>query len=199
VVTPKQKQILDFLRTHIKKRGFAPTLEEICAHMGLGSVATVHKHLARLEAKGLIRRLPHQSRALEVVERQAAGRTVRVPLLGRVAAGAPIEAIEDDDSVLLPEDMLGRRETFTLRVAGDSMIGEGILDGDLVVVESRPDAPDGATVVALVDGEATVKTLQRKRGKVHLVPANPRYQPIVARPESVEIRGVVIGLLRHYR
>jgi len=118
---------------------------------------------------------------------------------GRVAAGVPIEAVETAETITLPEEMLGRGETFALRVRGDSMVGEGILDGDLVVVESRQDAPNGATVVALVRGDATVKKLQRERGRVRLVPANERLAPIVAPASDVEIRGVVIAVLRRYR
>src|SRR6266436_3388432 len=136
---------------------------------------------------------------LEQTEVPAAGAAVAVPLLGRVAAGAPIEAVEVPETVTLPEELLGRGETFALRVRGDSMIGEGILDGDLIVVESHPDAENGATVVALVRGEATVKKLYRERGRVRLVPANEKLAPIVARPADVEIRGVVIAVLRRYR
>jgi repressor LexA len=116
-----------------------------------------------------------------------------------VAAGRPIEPVEAAEALALPEDLLGKGETFALRVVGDSMIGDGILDGDVVVVEARPDAPNGATVVALVRGEATVKRLYRRRGRVHLVPANERVEPIIAPPDDVQIRGVVIGLLRRYR
>jgi repressor LexA len=123
----------------------------------------------------------------------------RIPLLGTVAAGTPIEAIETPDTITVPTEFLGRGTTFALRVRGDSMVDDGIRDGDVVVVESRRDAPNGATVVALVRGEATVKRLFRKRGRVHLVPANERLQPIGARGDEVEIRGVVIALLRRYR
>jgi repressor LexA len=197
VLTRRQKQLLDYLRRYLDAHGYAPTLAEIGRHLRLGSVATVHKHLRNLERRGLIRRLPHRSRALELV---AETRAVAVPLLGEVAAGAPIEPVEVRETVALPEALLGRGETFALRVRGDSMVGDGILDGDLIVVEARPDAPDGATVVALVDGEATVKRLYRERGgRVRLVPANERLAPIVAAADRVQVRGVVIGLLRRYR
>ena len=145
-----------------------------------------------------MRRLPHRSRALEVCDVAPAARAARVRLLGTVAAGTPIEPLEIDEVVTVPEEMLGRGETFALRVRGDSMIDDGIHDGDVVVVESRRDAPNGATVVALVRGEATVKKLLRRRGRVHLVPANERLEPIVVRAGEVEIRGVVIALLRRY-
>ena len=199
MMTKRQKQMLDYLRAYIDEHGYAPTLEEIGRHFRLASLATVHKHLRNLQRKRLIKRLPHQSRALEVVGPATASRAVTVPLLGRVAAGVPIEPVETPETVTLPEEMLGRGETFALRVSGDSMVGEGILDGDLVVVESRQDAPNGATVVALVRGDATVKKLHRERGRVRLVPANERLAPIVAPAGDVEIRGVVIAVLRRYR
>jgi repressor LexA len=198
-VTKRQKQLLDFLRQHIDKHGYAPTLEEIARRFDLASLATVHKHLTNLTRKGLIRRRAHESRALEVVGPAAGGRAVRVPLLGRVAAGTPIEAVEMRETVFLPEDLLGRGETFALRVQGDSMVGDGILDGDLLVVESRPEADNGATVVALVNGNATVKRFYRERGRIRLEPANERVAPIIARASEVEIRGVVIAVLRRYR
>jgi len=199
MVTKRQKQLLDYLRTYIDQHGYAPTLEEIGKHFSLHSLATVHKHLQNLERKGRIRRLHHHSRAMEVVPEPRFGRAVEVQLLGRVAAGVPIEAVEEPETISLPEEMLGRGETFALRVRGDSMIEDGILDGDIVVVESRADADDGATVVALVRGEATVKKLHRQRGRVRLVPANRQLAPIIARASDVEIRGVVIAVLRRYR
>ena len=199
MMTRRQKEMLDYLREYIEGRGYAPTLEEIGRNFRLTSLATVHKHLQNLEQKGLIRRVPNHCRALEIVPPPVPARAVTVPLLGRVAAGTPIEPVEVPESVALPEDLLGRGETFALRVRGDSMIGEGILDGDLVVVESRPEAPNGATVVALVRGEATVKKLYRERGRVRLQPANERVAPIVAREDEVQVRGVVVAVLRRYR
>jgi repressor LexA len=191
--------LLDYLRDYIEKHGYAPTLEEIGRHFSLSSLATVHKHLQNLERKGRIRRLANHSRAMELVPEPRFGRAIEVPLLGQVAAGTPIEAVEEPETITLPEEMLGHGETFALRVRGDSMIDEGILDGDIVVVESRATADDGATVVALVRGEATVKKLRREKGRVRLVPANRRLRPIVARARDVEIRGVVIAVLRRYR
>ena len=198
-LTKRQKELLDYLRRHIRDRGYAPTLEEIGRHFGLASVATVHKHLRNLAEKGLVTRDAGRSRALALVPAPDTARAVSVPLLGRVAAGTPIEPVEIPETVALPEDLLGRGETYALRVQGDSMIGDGILDGDLVVVEARRQARDGATVVALVRGEATVKRLYRRRGKVVLQPANDRLKPIVAREDEVEVRGVVIAVVRRYR
>ena len=197
--TKRQKQLLDYLRQYIARHGYEPTFEEIARHFSLGSLATVHKHLTNLERKGAVRRDPNRSRALEVVAPAAHGRSLSVPLLGLVAAGTPIEAVELAETVSLPENLLGRGPTFALRVRGDSMIGDGILDGDVIVVESRPDAPNGTTVVALVDGEATVKRLYKERGRIRLEPANENVRPIIARPEQVEIRGVVVAVVRRYR
>ena len=198
-LTKRQKEILDYIEQSIAKNGYAPTLDEIGQHFSLASLATVHKHLGNLERKGFIRRLRHQSRALEVTPEERV-RAVSVPLLGRVAAGTPIEPVETRETVTFPEDFLPRGETFALRVQGDSMVGEGILDGDLVVVAARNQAENGATVVALVKGEATVKKFRRLvGGRVRLEPANERLPPIVARAKDVEIRGVVVALLRRYR
>src|SRR5581483_6619300 len=198
MVTKRQKQLMDYLQSYIAEHQYAPTLDEIGRHFGLASLATVHKHLQNLERKGLIRRLANQSRALQLVDTATAA-AAPVPLLGIVAAGAPIEQVETPETVTLPEEMLGRGETFALRVRGDSMIGEGILDGDVIVVEARPDAPNGTVVVALVRGEATVKKLFRERGRVRLQPANERVAPIVAAERDVQIRGIVIAVLRRYR
>jgi repressor LexA len=201
MMTRRQKELVDYLREYIQTHGYAPTLEEIGRHFSLASLATVHKHLQNLQRKGVIRRLPNQSRALELAVSADDARAVRVPLLGRVAAGTPIEPVESPETIMLPEELLGRGETFALRVRGDSMIDDGILDGDVVVVEARPDAADGSTVVALVRGDATVKRLYRDaaHGTVRLMPANERHAPIVAPAADVEIRGQVIAVLRRYR
>jgi repressor LexA len=199
MLTKRQKQLVDYLKGYIGDHGYAPTLDEIGEHFGLASLATVHKHLLNLERKGYIRRLAHRSRALELTVDRRRPRATAVPLLGLVAAGTPIEPVEAPETLALPEELLGRGETFALRVQGDSMIGEGILDGDVIVVEARPEAENGATVVALVRGQATVKKLYRERTRVRLEPANERLAAIVARPEEVEVRGVVVAVLRRYR
>ena len=200
MLTKRQKELLDYLAEYIEQNGYAPTLEEIGRNFALGSLATVHKHLQNLERKGHIRRQPNRSRALEDTPRAGARPTVQVPLLGRVAAGNPLEPVEVPESVALPEELLGRGDTFALRVQGDSMKDDGILDGDVVVIESRAAVENGATVVALVRGEATLKRFFRaERGKVRLMPANERIDPIVAPAEDVEVRGEVVALLRRYR
>jgi len=199
MLTKRQKELLDYLAEYIEQYGYAPTLEEIGRNFSLGSLATVHKHLQNLERKGHIRRQANRSRALEIMPRNGAHATVQVPLLGRVAAGTPIEPVENAEAVELPGELLGRGETFALRVQGDSMKNDGILDGDVVVVESRTAVENGATVVALVRGEATLKRFFRAGSRVRLEPANERIDPIVAAAEDVEVRGEVVALLRRYR
>lgn len=196
-LTRRQKQLLTYLEEFIGREGYAPTLEEIGREFGLTSLATVHKHLTNLEAKGSIRRRPGHSRALEVLPDHPAAEAVEVPLLGEAAAGRPIERLLDDERVTVPSSMVRGKETFALRVRGDSMQGDGILDGDIVVVESRSTADNGQTVVAVIDGEATVKRFHRERGgRIRLQPANDRYPPMILGERDVEIRGVVVGLLR---
>jgi repressor LexA len=200
ILTRRQKEMWDYLEDYIAVHGYAPTLEEIGAHFGLSSLATVHKHLSNLESKGLITRKWNLSRAIEITPPQKTAQAVELPLLGRVAAGAPIEAIETQDTLTIPENFVRRpHNAFALRVQGESMVGEGILNGDYVVVEKRPAADNGETVVAVMNGEATVKKYYRERGgKVRLQPANPHLQPIVVREKDVEIRGVVVAVLRKY-
>src|SRR5262249_25153305 len=153
---------------------------------------TVHKHLSNLEAKGLIKRHWNYSRAIELLPPKDDREVVALPLLGRVAAGQPVEAIETDDTLVVPEEVVGRGQTYALRVKGDSMIGDGILDGDFVIVEERPEAENGQTVVALVGGEATVKRFHREKGgMIRLQPANDAMPPILAKAKDVTVRGVV--------
>jgi repressor LexA len=200
-LTRRQKEILDFVARHIERKGYAPTIEEIGEQFGLSSLATVHKHLSNLQEKGLIKRAWNRSRALELVPTEVRVRTVELPLLGRVAAGTPIEAVQSSETIFVPEDMLGRRsETYVLQVKGDSMIDEQIRDGDYVIVENRKTARDGEMVIALLGGErATLKKLFREgRGKIRLQPANTRMKPIYVDQDDVRIQGVVIGVLRKY-
>jgi repressor LexA len=199
MLTKRQKEFVDYLDGYITKQGYAPTLEEMGSHFGLSSLATIHKHLTNLEKKGLIRRKWNRSRQLEVVKRARRVAALELPLLGRVAAGAPIEALEQRDTIAVPEDLVGRGETFVLRVRGSSMVKEGILDGDYIVVESRAQAENGDTVVALVQGDATVKRFYREKGgMIRLQPANDHLAPIIARAADVEIRGIVVAVMRKY-
>jgi repressor LexA len=198
ILTKRQKQFLDYISGYIGENGFAPTLEEIGEHFELNSLATVHKHLANLESKGLIRRKWNFSRAIELVDAATRPGAVELPLLGFVAAGAPIETIETDDTFIVPEQLLGRGTSFVLRVRGDSMIDDGICDGDYIVVERRDRAVNGETVVALVRGEATVKRFQQEGDRIRLLPANERMAPIEAPAADVEVRGVVVAVMRKY-
>jgi repressor LexA len=198
-LTKRQKELFDFLDGYLAQHGYAPTLEEIGTRFKLNSLATVHKHLTNLEQKGLIRRTWNHSRAIELVRPDSAKAAIELPLLGRVAAGRPIEALEVADTVAVPEDFIRRQNTFVLRVVGSSMVGDGILDGDYIVVEERPSAENGETVVATLNGEATVKRFYRERpGKIRLQPANDAMAPIIARDKDVELRGVVVAVLRKY-
>jgi repressor LexA len=199
-LTRRQKEILDFLDRHISRKGYAPTIEEIGAQFGLSSLATVHKHLTNLQKKGVVKRDWNRSRGLELVPTQVTVKAVELPLLGRVAAGSPIEAITASETIFVPEDMVGRRDTYVLQVKGDSMIDEQIRDGDFVIVENRRTARDGEMVIALVDGDsATLKKLYREGGgTVRLQPANARLKPIYLDQDRLRIQGVVIGVLRKY-
>jgi repressor LexA len=198
-LTKRQREILDYLNDFIQQHGYAPSLEEIGRRFGLSSLATVHKHLTNLQDKGFIKRAWNRSRSVELLPTRAAGRAVELPMLGYVAAGAPIEAIAGNETIAVPEDLVGRRDTYVLRVRGDSMIDEQIRDGDFVVVEDRKTAENGEMVIALVGGsEATLKKFYRESGRIRLQPANPAVQPIIVDPANVQIQGVVVGVMRKY-
>jgi len=200
VLTPRQKQVYDFVCRFIELKHYAPTIAEIREQFGLSSPASVHQLLSALEREGLIRRIPHASRGIEIVKQEGQEQALDIPLLGVVAAGQPIEAVLNNEVISIPADMLGRGRTFALRVRGDSMIDENIVDGDFVIVESRQTAINGQVVVALVDGaEATVKRFYHEGNSIRLQPANPTYAPImVSPPDRVSIQGAVIGLIRKY-
>ena len=202
-LTARQRQILDFIRSEIHRRGFPPSVREIGEAVGLSSSSTVHSHLAALEAKGLLRRDPSKPRALEVLDYRDTERGIdyesvqAVPLVGQVAAGAPILAAENIEATLpLPTSFAGEG-TFILRVKGDSMIEAGILDGDFVVVRQQSDATNGDIVVALLDEDATVKRFYREDGRVRLQPENSAMDPIyVGQDASLRILGRVVALFR---
>ncbi len=198
-LTRRQREILDFIQGFIAQHGYSPSLEEIGANFELSSVATVHKHVQRLVEKKLLTKGRNRSRSVEPAD-AALSPVPEVPLLGVVAAGSPIEAVETAETIPVPRDMLPRSgRCFALRVRGDSMVEEGIRDGDTVIVESRRDAADGDTVVALVRGhEVTLKKLQRKGERVLLLPANAALRPLELPAREVAIQGVVRGLLRRY-
>jgi repressor LexA len=202
-LTKRQKQILDFLKEHIELYGYAPSIDEIRKHFELGSLATVHKHLLTLERKRVIRREPNQSRSIELMPTTDFNRggMVEAPLMGTIAAGEPIEAIEDQERIALPEELVGDGPTYVLKVRGSSMIDEHIRDGDFVIVEERQTADNGQTVVALLDGrDVTLKKYYDEGEHIRLQPANPELEPIYLdkKEERLQIQGVVIGLLRKY-
>ena len=201
-LTRRQREILDFLESFIDEYGYSPSFEEIAKFFGYRSLATVHEHLSNLERKGYIRRNYNESRSVEPLEeaRPRAAAT-HLPLLGRVAAGSPIEAIEDQESIAVPEDMLaGAGPHYVLRVRGDSMIDDQIRDGDCVVVDGRQAAENGEMVIALVNGDsATVKRFFREgSGRIRLQPANEHHAPQYYHEHEVQVRGVVIGVIRRY-
>ncbi|HUP01587.1 MAG TPA: transcriptional repressor LexA [Gemmatimonadota bacterium] len=199
-LTKRQREIYDHIRSFLDEHGYAPSLEEIARTFRLSSVATVHEHLSNLEAKGVLKRDAHRSRAIEL-KQPGLATAIELPLLGRVAAGEPLEAVPGVETIAIPEHLLGRGETFVLEVRGDSMIDEHVADGDFLIVERRDTARDGERVVALIDGEsATFKTFRREPdGTVRLEPANERLEAQRYSADRVRIQGVAIGVLRKYR
>src|ERR1700680_176802 len=201
-LTERQTKILDYIRYVTRARSYPPSVREIGEAVGLSSSSTVHNHLNQLERRGLIKRDPSKSRTVQLV--QDAGvdaqrrNAISVPVIGSVAAGAPILAEQNiEDHVLLSPDM-AQEGNFLLRVRGESMINAGILDGDLVLVRPQQDAPaNGVIVVALVDGDATVKRFERGNGHIRLVAENPAYEPIVT--TNVSLVGIVRGVIRLFR
>lgn len=202
-LTARQREILDFIRAEIHRRGFPPSVREIGDAVGLSSSSTVHSHLAALEAKGLLRRDPAKPRALEVLDYRDTERGIdyesvqAVPIVGQVAAGAPILAAENIEATLpLPSSFAGE-ETFILRVKGESMIEAGILDGDFVVVRQQRTATNGDIVVAMIDEDATVKRYFREGDRIRLQPENSALEPIYADEHAdFAILGKVTALFR---
>ena len=185
-LTKRQREMLDFIEGFVRFRGYSPSFEEIAQSFGYRSLATVHEHLSNLQAKGYIRKNYNESRSIELVDGELRVAAVELPLHGNVAAGMPIEAIEDNESIAVPEDMISGslNEHYVLRVRGSSMIEEQIRDGDYVIVQSRNTAHNGEMVIALVDGEnATMKKFYREENEIRLQPANstltPMYLPVL--------------------
>ena len=197
--TPRQVEILTFVRDYAHKHGYSPTYDEIAARFGISKV-TVFEHLTTLEERGLVSKGKHKARSLELASdlQLPDERPGRLRLAGRIAAGAPIEALEDQDVVDLEDIFSSDHGTFLLEVKGDSMIDDQIADGDYVVVERRSTPYNGETVVALLpSGEATLKRFYREKGRIRLQPANPNYRPIYV--NDVQIQGIVIGVIRRLR
>lgn len=197
-LTPRQLQILTVIRDFQRTRGYSPTMQELADTFDVSKV-TIFEHVEALIKKGLLQRSPYKARSLEVTSAAVFpdDRPTRLPLLGRIAAGSPIEAVESPEVIDLEDVFATRAERFILQVQGESMIDEQIRDGDYVVVEKRDTARDGETVVALLEtGEATLKKLYHDAGRIRLQPANPHFQPIYV--DNVKIQGVVVGVLRKY-
>lgn len=200
-LTKRQSEILEYLRVYIEEQGFAPSFEELAEKFGFRSLATVHEHLTNLERKGYIRRTYNESRAIEVLPPKGTSGASDIPLLGRVAAGLPIESLMHAETISVPDEMLSRRgPNYALRVAGESMIDEHIMDGDYVVVHGKQSAENGEMVIALVGGsEATVKKFYREPGGwIRLQPANSTMPPLRYQERDVMIQGVVVGVIRKY-
>ena len=198
-LTRRQRQIVDFLTRYVEQNGLSPTLEEIAEEFGVNKV-TIFGHVAELERKGVIRRAARGvSRGIQLVDEE---RSRALPILGRIAAGSPIEAIEDPEDLDLADLVPPGREVYALRVQGDSMIEDSIRDGDIVLIERRQQARNGETVVAVLPGgHATLKRFYREAGGIRLQPANQAMEPILVTGsdlDDLEVRGVVIGVVRRY-
>lgn len=199
-LTRRQHEVLEFVVLTIQGSGVAPTLREIAEAFGFASTASAQKHVDALVRQGYLRRHRHRSRGLTLVGEQVAREpAVELPLLGVVAAGQPVESLPDAEVVSVPASLAGAGDHYVLRVRGESMVGDGVLDGDLVIVRAGRPARDGEMVIALVDGEATLKRLFRETADLlRLQPANPTMAAISVAASRVEVQGVVVALLRRY-
>ena len=202
-ITKRQRQVYDFLHDFIQRNGYSPSFEEIGDGMGLSSLATVHKHISNLEKKGLLKRDYNRSRSIDVLPvrgifKRQPSKEIALPLMGRIAAGQPIEAVENPETISLG-DITRSKDVFVLQVKGESMKDEHIVDGDYVLVEKTNNARDGEIVVALVDGtDATLKRIYREGANTRLPPSNAAMKPIIVPAKSVQLQGRVIGVLRKY-
>jgi SOS regulatory protein LexA len=199
-ITKRQKETLDFIKAYQKKKGYAPSLEEIKEHLGLASVSTAHHHVKALAAQGYLRRDENQPRGMSV---NAAEQMIRIPLLGQIAAGQPIMALETREILAIPRNRLPRdvKNIYALKVVGTSMIDENINDGDIVLVRHQTTAQNGEKVVALIDNnDVTLKTFFAERGRIRLQPANKKMEPIIVRHGSTgfAIQGVVIDVVKNF-
>ncbi len=202
-LTRRQRQVYDFIANFVHAHGYSPSFEEIGDGLGLSSLATVHKHISNLEKKGLLRRDYNRSRSIDVLPprgrmKQSMAAPLALPLLGRIAAGRPIEAVENPESISL-HDFTGSKDVFVLQVRGESMQDEAILDGDYVLVEKAQTARNGEIVVALVDGsDTTLKRFYKEGDRIRLQPSNTAMPPIIVPAAAVQLQGRVIGVLRKY-
>jgi repressor LexA len=197
-LTKQQSRVYSFLETYLRRKGRPPSYQEIQDYFGFRSLNSVVKHLKQLERKGYLESpWGNQKRAFRLLPLRTTAATI--PFLGRVAAGAPIEAVEMAEAVEVPESLLAGGNNFALQVQGESMVDEGIRDGDVLIIRKQDHADNGQTVVAQIEGEATIKKFYQRDGRVELRPANEELKPLVVPAEKVEIIGVVVGLFRHYR
>jgi repressor LexA len=202
-LTKRQRQVYDFIANFVARKRYSPSFEEIGAGLGLSSLATVHKHICNLEEKGLLKRDFNRSRSIDLLPVKTRAKTpaaaaLELPLVGRIAAGRPVEQLENPGTISLA-DLTRSRDVFVLQVTGDSMQDEHIVDGDYVLVEKVPSAHDGEIVVALVgDSETTLKRIYREGEQIRLQPANANMQPIIVPAAQVQVQGRVIGVLRKY-
>ena len=198
MLTKRQKQIFDYIKEYIKENNYAPSLEEIKRHFKLSSISTIHQHIETLRAKGCLKKIDNQPRSIELNKEGGSSDLIEIPLLGTIAAGEPIEAIEDKETIAVPKSQLSKSgEHYALQVRGDSMIDEGIFDGDTVIIRKQPDAENGETVVALINGnEVTLKKIYKEKNGFRLQPANPTLKPIFTR--ELTIQGKVIRVIRNF-
>jgi repressor LexA len=206
-ITKRQREIYDFIARFVAERGYSPSFEEIGEGTDLSSLATVHKHITNLEKKGLLKRDYNRSRSIDVLPPKgalkksmqvAANAAAELPLMGRIAAGRPVEALQNPETISLA-DFTRSKEVFVLQVKGDSMQDEAILDGDYILVEKTSAVRNGEIVVALVDGmESTLKRIYKEGDKVRLQPSNAAMQPVIVPAAAVQVQGRVIGVLRKY-
>jgi repressor LexA len=200
-LTERQRDILNFIKEFQSEHGVAPTHREICDHFGFSSYGTVYKHLSLLEKKGLIRRDWNQKRGVELVEDQVpepSSQVRELPLFGYIAAGRPLDVEVSAETIAVPDHLTTRGENYVLKVRGDSMVDDGILDGDLVIIATREQAYNGEMVVANVNGEVTLKRFYREGERIRLQPANATMSPIYAAARDVSVQGVVVGLMRRF-
>jgi repressor LexA len=197
-LTKQQTRVYSYLETYLRRKGRPPSYQEIQDYFGFRSLNSVVKHLKQLERKGYLESpWGNQKRAFRLLPLRTTAATI--PFLGRVAAGAPIEAVNIPEAVEVPESLLAGGNNFALQVQGESMIDEGIRDGDVLIIRKQDRADNGQTVVAQIEGEVTIKKFYQRDGRVELRPANEELKPLVVPAERVEIIGVVIGLVRHYK
>lgn len=199
MLTKRQKQILDYIEKYIKKHDYSPSLEEIARHFKLSSASGIHQHIEALKAKGVLNKIHNQSRTIQISENKKSPDLVEIPLLGLIAAGQPIEAIENKETITIPKSQIGTGKHYALKVQGDSMIDEGIFDGSIVIIKKQPTANDGETVVALINGnETTLKKFYQEGNKIKLQPANPKLKPIMIDQKNLLIQGKVLSVMKSF-